>query len=167
MASFVAATERPYATAMWWGHIVFSRLPITAVNRKIAGAALAPTCRAAALATPRRGGRRLVRAGLRHCAKLGIEAVVVLGHPTYYPPFRLLRHLGAATASAFLRAGIHGHRLASRGRRASPQRRPRCVTQGHSAPKIRLGVRPQSTIESPRLSLREPPRCGSKNSSAY
>ena len=68
------------------GHIVFSRLPITAVNRKIAGAALAPL--AVLPRWQRHGaGSVLVRSGLRHCAGLGIEAVVVLGHPTYYPRF--------------------------------------------------------------------------------
>ena len=30
-------------------------------------------------------GSALVRAGLEKCARLGFGAVVVLGHPTYYP----------------------------------------------------------------------------------
>ncbi len=32
-------------------------------------------------------GTALVRAGLEHCRALGAEAVVVLGHPAYYPRF--------------------------------------------------------------------------------
>ena len=32
-------------------------------------------------------GSALVRAGLDHCRKLGFDAVVVLGHPEYYPRF--------------------------------------------------------------------------------
>ena len=68
------------------GHIAFSRLPITAPGREITGAALAPLAVLPRL--QRQGvGSALVRAGLRRCAELGIEAVVVLGHPTYYPRF--------------------------------------------------------------------------------
>jgi putative acetyltransferase len=32
-------------------------------------------------------GSALVRAGLQHCGELGFGAVVVLGHPAYYPRF--------------------------------------------------------------------------------
>lgn len=36
----------------------------------------------------RRGiGAALLRAGLEHCAQLGYDAVVMLGHPGYYPRF--------------------------------------------------------------------------------
>jgi putative acetyltransferase len=35
-------------------------------------------------------GSALVRAGLEQCKQLGIGAVVVLGHPTYYPRFGFL-----------------------------------------------------------------------------
>jgi putative acetyltransferase len=35
-------------------------------------------------------GSALVRAGLEQCKKLGISAVVVLGHPEYYPRFGFL-----------------------------------------------------------------------------
>lgn len=36
----------------------------------------------------RRGvGAALVRAGLQRCRELGVDAVVVLGHPAYYPRF--------------------------------------------------------------------------------
>jgi len=32
-------------------------------------------------------GSQLVKAGLEHCNTLGVDAVVVLGHPDYYPRF--------------------------------------------------------------------------------
>ena len=68
------------------GHILFSRLPIVVGEREIAGAALAPVA-----VLPRfqwQGiGSALIRCGLRRCAESGCEAVVVLGHPGYYPRF--------------------------------------------------------------------------------
>lgn len=72
------------------GHILFSELPIETGTRTIPGgirgAALAPM--AVLPAFQRRGvGSALVRAGLEACRDLGIEAVVVLGHPDYYPRF--------------------------------------------------------------------------------
>ncbi|MDO9486855.1 MAG: N-acetyltransferase [Sphingomonadaceae bacterium] len=64
------------------GHILFSRLGIGAA----AGAALAPL--AIAPAHQRRGlGGALTRAGLDRCRQRGVPAVVVLGHPDYYPRF--------------------------------------------------------------------------------
>ena len=32
-------------------------------------------------------GSQLVKVGLEHCSTLGVDAVVVLGHPDYYPKF--------------------------------------------------------------------------------
>jgi putative acetyltransferase len=67
------------------GHIMFSPVVhILHVELKIMG--LAPM----AVAPPhqRKGvGSSLVRAGLEQCTRLGFGAVVVLGHPTYYPRF--------------------------------------------------------------------------------
>lgn len=64
------------------GHIMFSRLGIGAIT----GAALAPL--AVVPAHQRRGiGEALTRAGLDRCRTLGVPAVVVLGHPDYYPRF--------------------------------------------------------------------------------
>ena len=67
------------------GHIMFS--PVTLVGEpelKIMG--LAPM--AVASARQRKGiGSALVRAGLEQCARLDFGAIVVLGHPTYYPRF--------------------------------------------------------------------------------
>ena len=68
------------------GHVLFSRLPIVVGEREIAGAALAPV--AVLPRFQRQGiGSALVRSGLRRCAESGCEAVVVLGHPAYYPRF--------------------------------------------------------------------------------
>lgn len=68
------------------GHVLFSRLPIEAGDRVVAGAALAPM--AVLPERQREGiGSALVRAGLAACRMAGIAAVVVLGHPDYYPRF--------------------------------------------------------------------------------
>lgn len=67
------------------GHIMFS--PVTMPDRpelKLMG--LAPM---AVSTDKQRGGigSQLVEAGLEECRKLNIDAVVVLGHPEYYPRF--------------------------------------------------------------------------------
>jgi len=70
------------------GHIMFS--PVTLLGK--------PTLRlmglgpmAVAPAVQRRGiGSALVRAGLERCRQIGFGAVVVLGHPEYYPRFGFL-----------------------------------------------------------------------------
>jgi putative acetyltransferase len=67
------------------GHIMFSPVTLSsAPQRLIMG--LAPM--AVSPARQRQGvGSALVRAGLGACQQLGATAVVVLGHPTYYPKF--------------------------------------------------------------------------------
>ena len=68
------------------GHVLFSRLPIDRAGSEIAGAALAPV--AVLPDQQRRGiGSALIRLGLARCRAAGIDAVVVLGHPDYYPRF--------------------------------------------------------------------------------
>ena len=67
------------------GHIMFSPVSLSGHPRlKLMG--LAPMA-----VTPehqRKGfGSALVRAGLEQCKQLGFAAVVVLGHPDYYPRF--------------------------------------------------------------------------------
>lgn len=94
------------------GHIMFS--PVTLVGEpelKIMG--LAPM--AVASARQRKGiGSALVGAGLEQCTALGFGAVVVLGHPTYYPRFGFIpstrwnihcEYRGTAR-------GVHGDRAA-------------------------------------------------------
>ena len=67
------------------GHIMFSPVELSDHHAlKIMG--LAPM--AVAPERQRQGiGSALVRAGLEECRQLGFGAVVVLGHPTYYPRF--------------------------------------------------------------------------------
>lgn len=67
------------------GHIMFSPVSLSiAPKLKVMG--LAPM--AVAPGYRRRGiGLALVRAGLERCREMGFGAVVVLGHPEYYPRF--------------------------------------------------------------------------------
>ena len=75
------------------GHILFTPVKLTGYpNLRLMG--LAPM--AVAREHQRKGiGSALVDAGLEVCGKLGAIAVVVLGHPEYYPRF------GFAPASTF------------------------------------------------------------------
>lgn len=67
------------------GHVVFS--PVTLPDHpEVHLMGLAPL--AVVPAHQRRGiGGALTRAGLERCRELGVGAVVVLGHPDYYPRF--------------------------------------------------------------------------------
>jgi putative acetyltransferase len=67
------------------GHILFTPVTIEpAADRRIAG--LAPM--AVRPEHQRSGiGGQLIRAGLEECRRSGYSAVVVLGHPEYYPKF--------------------------------------------------------------------------------
>jgi putative acetyltransferase len=67
------------------GHILFSPVSLVSMSDlRLMG--LAPM--AVAPAHQRGGiGSALVRAGLEQCRQLGFSAVVVLGHPEYYPRF--------------------------------------------------------------------------------
>jgi putative acetyltransferase len=68
------------------GHILFSELPVEADGAAIHAAALAPM--AVRPERQRQGiGSSLVRRGLEICRARGIELVIVLGHPAYYPRF--------------------------------------------------------------------------------
>jgi len=67
------------------GHILFS--PATVCSDPglavmgLAPMAVTPTCQGRGI------GSALVRAGLARCAERGVRAVIVLGHPQYYPRF--------------------------------------------------------------------------------
>lgn len=67
------------------GHILFS--PVTLVNQP--GLSLMGLAPMAVLPSRHRQGvgSRLVRAGLERCRQINTAAVVVLGHPLYYPRF--------------------------------------------------------------------------------
>ena len=80
------------------GHICYSTLTIEQEGGAVRAAALAPL--SVLPAFQRRGvGGQLTRTGNQRCANLGIEAIVVLGHPQYYPRFGFsaaaVRHLQA------------------------------------------------------------------------
>jgi putative acetyltransferase len=67
------------------GHIMFSPVSLSE-NPDIKVMGLAPM--AVSPEHQRKGiGSALVRAGLEQCRQLGFVAVVVLGHPEYYPRF--------------------------------------------------------------------------------
>ena len=79
------------------GHVLFSRMT-TAPVRRFAG--LGPV----AVRPDRQNrdvGAALCRAGLESLRAMGAEAVVVLGHPTYYPRFGFSREAAARIASPF------------------------------------------------------------------
>jgi len=76
------------------GHILFSPVSISEAGEKIEIAGLAPM---AVIPSHQRQriGSLLVKQGLEDCRRAGVQAVVVLGHPDYYPRF------GFRRASAF------------------------------------------------------------------
>jgi putative acetyltransferase len=68
------------------GHIAFSPVTLEPPGREIAALGLAPM--AVLPAHQRAGvGTALVRGGLAAARRAGFDAVVVLGHPAYYPRF--------------------------------------------------------------------------------
>lgn len=80
------------------GHLLLSPLDVAVDGRPVKALALAPM--AVAPGRQRQGlGGALIRAALRLARERGWEAVVVLGHPDYYPRFgfsaALAQHLRA------------------------------------------------------------------------
>lgn len=72
------------------GHIMFSPVSIAAVPPDFRGVGLAPL--AVHPDFQNRGiGSQLTEAGLRACRQKGYDAVVVLGHRSYYPRFGFSR----------------------------------------------------------------------------
>jgi putative acetyltransferase len=68
------------------GHILYSPLKIARDGGTIEAAALAPV--SVLPAFQRAGiGKALIRAGNTACAEMGLSAIIVLGHPDYYPQF--------------------------------------------------------------------------------
>lgn len=68
------------------GHVLFSRITVEGEGEPVELLALAPV--AVRLEWQRQGvGSRLIRAGLERAAALGHRAVVLIGHPAYYPRF--------------------------------------------------------------------------------
>ncbi|HSI00821.1 MAG TPA: N-acetyltransferase [Reyranella sp.] len=82
------------------GHILFSVLGVTVDERPVSTLALAPV--AVRPDRQRAGiGSALVRAGLERARAAGWEAVIVLGHPAYYPRFGFSAALARPLVSPF------------------------------------------------------------------
>jgi len=68
------------------GHILFSPVTVESETTSFVAAGLGPMA-----VLPREQGRGvgsdMVRAGLRECLRIGHDAVVVLGNPTFYSRF--------------------------------------------------------------------------------
>lgn len=82
------------------GHILFSVLDVTVGAASVRALALAPMAVQPHL--QRRGiGTALVRAGLGRARERGWRAVIVVGHPDYYPRFGFSAALAQPLASPF------------------------------------------------------------------
>lgn len=79
------------------GHVLYSRMTC---DPPLFVAGLGPVA-----VTPARQGRKigdaLVRRGLDDCRALAVQAVIVLGHPPYYPRFGFSADAAARIASPF------------------------------------------------------------------
>lgn len=84
------------------GHILYSPLKIERGGEPLKAAALAPFSVLPAFQGKGIGGE-LIRAGNARCAALGCVAVIVLGHPDYYPRFGF-----SAAAAESLQAPFSG-----------------------------------------------------------
>ena len=95
VASLVAETHAGIV-----GHILFSRLPIEQADRTLEAAALAPV--AVRTDWQRQGvGSALIRAGIARCREAAVPAIVVLGHPDYYPRFGFSAALAESLEAPF------------------------------------------------------------------
>jgi putative acetyltransferase len=85
MLSLVAVREREIV-----GHILFSAVTVTSPQERYFAVGLAPMAVVPDL--QRHGvGSALVRASLEQLARAGHRAIVVVGHPDYYPRFGFVR----------------------------------------------------------------------------
>src|SRR5262245_25747072 len=81
------------------GHIMFSPVTLSS-HSDVAIMGLAPM--AVAPEVQRRGiGSALVRAGIEECRDLGVAAVVLIGHPEFYPRFGFVRASGFGLTSEY------------------------------------------------------------------
>ncbi len=82
------------------GHILLSWLGLEMDGRPLRGLALAPM--AVAPARQRQGtGSRLVKAAIEAARQIGADAIIVLGHPGFYPRFGFSARAAATLASPF------------------------------------------------------------------
>jgi putative acetyltransferase len=83
------------------GHVLFSPVLLhseTGVIHVIAGlgpAAVLPGCQGQGI------GKALIEAGVEHCRDSGYRALIVLGHPEYYPRFGFLPAVRSGIRCAF------------------------------------------------------------------
>jgi putative acetyltransferase len=86
------------------GHILFSHLSVETSGGPIAAVSLAPM--SVRPEWQSRGiGSSLVREGLAMCRARGSKAVMVVGHPAYYPRFGFSARLAAQLSSPYSDAG--------------------------------------------------------------
>jgi len=106
------------------GHLLLSKLEVTLDERDLRALALAPM--AVAPDRQRQGiGSALVRAGLQAAREDGWQAVIVLGHPDFYPRFGFSAARAALLeapfeGSAFMALELETGVLAGRGRVVYP-----------------------------------------------
>lgn len=82
------------------GHIFFSPLAIVRANDQLTAAALAPL--AVKPGVQKSGiGAALMRDGIEACRAAGVPAIVVLGHPSYYPRFGFSAEAAAPLSAPF------------------------------------------------------------------
>lgn len=82
------------------GHILYSRLAIEREGETLNAAALAPVAVLPAFQRSGIGGA-LIEAGNARCADLGLAAILVLGHPDYYPRFGFRAETAAQLQAPF------------------------------------------------------------------
>jgi putative acetyltransferase len=82
------------------GHVLFSRLAVEMDGQAVSAAALAPVC--VRKDYQGRGiAAQLIQRGLAALREQGCQAVIVLGHPSYYPQFGFSAPLARKLAAPF------------------------------------------------------------------
>lgn len=82
------------------GHALFTKLDATGLRvAALAPVAVAPPCQHRGI------GSSLIRSGIERCRDAGCDAIVVLGHPTYYPRFGFSAALGRRVRSPYAEHG--------------------------------------------------------------
>ena len=79
------------------GHVMFTRMT---VDRPLSAAAMGPVAVDPAVQNRGLGGQMILH-GIEVCRAMGEDAVIVLGHPTYYPRFGFSADLAKIVASPF------------------------------------------------------------------
>ena len=134
------------------GHILFTPVDLESSGPPVTVFGLGPM--AVLPAWQRRGiGSRLVESGLRECSDRGCTAVVVVGHPQFYPRFgfRPARGLGLRVRIRCARRSVHGGRTDPRRARldgadlfdtfvnSGPDRRALCAVAGSRSARAQIG----------------------------